>query len=1290
MNRRKRKLTWLLLIPLLLVVLLQGFLPFSTLLAGGTKQTLERNAVEIDSHLVENRKTVLENSMLDQWSAVRNESAYLETMLHTVLLGNNASMSDFLGDPALQREYSSKVFTALLNYLRQDRSCGLFLILANDLDPSVPQNYEGFFVRDSDPATKTETNSDLLLERGEKSLSRQSGIALDSAWDSCFRFEGRGNRASDEFFYTPYFAALDHSEADPESLGYWAPPFILEDHRLDNHKMITYSVPLISNGVVYGILGTEVSVKYIQNSFLPVRDLDRNQNAGYAIAIADGNGTYRALTGKGALYDAVNRSGETFTFEGTEYKGLSRVRDTVIGKQSIYAVESGLKLYDGKVPYPDTDWVLCGFVTEESVYGLGNSLYARILTTIVLCAVAGMILMFFVVRRISAPVYRLMDSVRGGLTGLESFRKSNIAEIDELHHVVENLTRSEISTEKQLLEEKERYRIAVESSNDVFFTYRARENTIEIVNSGGRDGIYPAAEAWEENILPIVSPVDRELLFDLLTGRSDALTMQIHLNTADTPDGRWVEVSANSVTDSETEERTVVGFVRDINDLKLRELERENRQKLDPVTGYYRLRHGEAVLAAARRKQPAGTLMLMDIRAFGRIVRNCGLTFGDVILNELADMTAAHCRALAGDGFVPVRAGSDELLLWLPGTETEACERMLGSLREDFARLIRADAMELGFRAGLVAAGNEPTDALIRRVRTALDEAVRTGTDTLVWTGSAKAATGRAFSEIVSESDIGNMSLASMVLNLFDRSVSVAAALDLTAARLARRFGLTDLILTVFNAEYMTGSVEYRRIPSANETEPTVFHCTETEYQKMNRTVQLRLLQPVSEAPDADAVLGAGHTETGIVFPMSDNGSYSGSIFFLGADAALLSDKSVCDLLWEIGTIIQNRVNQEHHDRSAQAKSDFLARMSHEIRTPMNGIIGMTEIALRENQTEQVRIDCLKKVRSSSDYLLNLLNDILDMSKIESGKMTLVKDGFDLGNLLEDLYPVLNGQFAKKQQHFRTDIRLTHHWFTGDALRISQVLINLLGNAAKYSGAETEILLTVTETPVDAGTSRVYFAVTDHGSGISESDRQRVFGVFEQLGNASAHRQGSGLGLAICNRLIRMMDSEIELDSVLGEGSTFSFTLELPLAEAPVTETEAAEATADLSGVRVLVAEDNALNMEIITTFLEELGCVVDGAFNGKEAVERFGAAPAGTYRMIFMDVMMPEMDGFEATRRIRTLGTPDSATVPIIACTANAFDEDIKRSLACGMNAHLSKPIEPAKLTALVRKYAG
>lgn len=407
----------------------------------------------------------------------------------------------------------------------------------------------------------------------------------------------------------------------------------------------------------------------------------------------------------------------------------------------------------------------------------------------------------------------------------------------------------------------------------------------------------------------------------------------------------------------------------------------------------------------------------------------------------------------------------------------------------------------------------------------------------------------------------------------------------------------------------------------------------------------------------------------------------------MGIEPSVYENEEDRKLLWEIGIIIQNRINRDRHDQSAQAKSDFLAHMSHEIRTPMNGIIGMTEIALKEGQTEEVRLDCLKKVKGSSKYLLGLLNDILDMSKIESGKMKLVKDDFQLDKMIGELYPLLEAKFEEKSQKYHQEIHLVNQWFYGDALRLSQVLVNLLSNAVKYSGDHTEITLTVEETRLSDGLSKLQFAVKDHGIGVSEEDRQRIFRSFEQVDRSVVGQQGTGLGLAISNRLVHMMGGTIELESQIGEGSTFRFSITLKPVSAHHVKEEVSRVERDFTGVRVLVTEDNPLNREILQYILEDMGMSVENACDGKEAVDKFTASEKGYYDLIIMDIMMPVMNGLEAAHAIRTTDHPDHKKIPIIAISANAFDEDIRRSLASGMNAHLSKPIEVDKLRETLGK---
>ena len=324
-------------------------------------------------------------------------------------------------------------------------------------------------------------------------------------------------------------------------------------------------------------------------------------------------------------------------------------------------------------------------------------------------------------------------------------------------------------------------------------------------------------------------------------------------------------------------------------------------------------------------------------------------------------------------------------------------------------------------------------------------------------------------------------------------------------------------------------------------------------------------------------------------------------------------------------------------------------------------------------------MDCLQKIQSSSNYLLGLINDILDMSKIESGKMKLEPVDFDMTEMLDTIEELIMPQISAKKIRFDRSVSLTHRWYFADRMRISQVLINLLGNAVKFTPCEGRIVLTVRELEAAEEDAQVYFAVTDTGVGIAKEEQDRVFRAFEQAGTNPSKQQGTGLGLSISSRLIQMMGSNICLDSALGEGSTFSFTI--PLALGSQVETGEEQEELSFEGRHILVVEDNELNAEIAQCLLEERGFEVECVYNGAQAVERIRSAPPGAYDVVLMDIMMPVMDGLEATRAIRAMEREDCRTLPIIAMSANAFDDDLKKSVACGMNGHLSKPVEVDKL---------
>ena len=408
-----------------------------------------------------------------------------------------------------------------------------------------------------------------------------------------------------------------------------------------------------------------------------------------------------------------------------------------------------------------------------------------------------------------------------------------------------------------------------------------------------------------------------------------------------------------------------------------------------------------------------------------------------------------------------------------------------------------------------------------------------------------------------------------------------------------------------------------------------------------------------------------------------------------GMVAALLSMSIYLYLRWQRMAEARQQVLLQDAvvaaDAANQAKSTFLFNMSHDIRTPINGIMGMLDIA-EANFDDQARVkDCLVKMRGAASHLLSLINDVLDMAKVESGTMQMLDADFDLRELLNSCCGIIEGQLNDR------DVTLTkqigpfwHPRLRGSELHIRQVLLNILSNAVKYTPDSGTINFYARETLFEEGLVHLRIEIADTGIGMSEEFLQHIFEPFTQEQQTSRTTyKGTGLGMAITKKLVDQMHGSLDVESTPGKGSTFTVRLSLPLAETAY-DTPEEEPPADLHGLHLLMAEDNELNREIAVTLLEEQGAAITTAENGREAVELFQNAPQGTFNAVLMDVMMPEMNGLEATRAIRAFEhCPPESGIPIIAMTANVFADDVKACLEAGMNSHVGKPLDMQVLAA-------
>lgn len=412
--------------------------------------------------------------------------------------------------------------------------------------------------------------------------------------------------------------------------------------------------------------------------------------------------------------------------------------------------------------------------------------------------------------------------------------------------------------------------------------------------------------------------------------------------------------------------------------------------------------------------------------------------------------------------------------------------------------------------------------------------------------------------------------------------------------------------------------------------------------------------------------------------------------------AGFLSNMDLQNMNNHLESIVQKRTGElekktEEAQVASMAKSAFLARMSHEIRTPLNAVIGMAQIA-KKSDTKEDHHAAIDEILHASRHLTDILNDVLDMAKIETGKFEMRENAFHLNRMLTDMLHIIRLRCGEKHLTLLDNVdQLPPYSILTDEMRVKQILINLLGNAVKFTGENGEIGLMIHSEEETDDTVTLTFSIRDSGIGMTEEQLQSLFVPFEQADSSIAAKfGGTGLGLTISQDIARRLGSEIKVDSRFGEGSEFRFTVAFQKAEIPEhggmdpVDTD----VPFLQGKRLLIVEDIEINRLILTELLKETGAEMDEAEDGLMAVAKIQTKPEGYYDLIFMDIQMPNMDGYEATKTIRGLDREDTDRIPIVAMTAHAYQEDMDQALAAGMNAHLTKPLDMAAILRTLKTY--
>lgn len=740
----------------------------------------------------------------------------------------------------------------------------------------------------------------------------------------------------------------------------------------------------------------------------------------------------------------------------------------------------------------------------------------------------------------------------------------------------------------------------------------------------------------------------------------------------------------------------VIGIVEDITHQKEVEQALDNARSRDSLTGLYKREYGVRLAQEHLNNRPVGehaVLMLLDMDDFGAVNQKEGNIFADAVLQEVASLL----RAETGPDQIQVRLGGDEFMLLLKHSD-KAHATTIGPRIANRVQGILADKdRDVHISVSIGMCSTEVTqdyNELYRCAESTLKYVKEHGKGQAACYLDTSNAVGMFLTQIYTEehpvNKIENLSsfagsdLISFSLDLLGKAKNLDDAVSLLLARIGNACGFDRVSIIEADRAYLTYHFAYQWARSRTRIQlGQDFYVSDEDFELCSAMYD--------EDGLADHNLREGISDFASCLHAGiwDYGEYVGSISFEVDVPGYRWTAEHRRLLQELVRLVPSFIMKSKADAVSQAKTDFLSRMSHEIRTPMNAISGMTTIAKSVVQDPVKTLDCLEKIESSNRYLLALINDILDMSRIESGKLELNYGSLDLTQLLASLDSLFHAQALEKGLTLSVkDGRTKNRPLQADGLRLNQVLVNIIGNAVKFTDCGG-ITICVEELETEPR-AVLRFSVTDTGIGIDSAAQRRIFNPFEQAEVSTASRhEGTGLGLSISFRLVQKMGGNLEVRSEPGRGSTFFFMLSFDYA-AETNDTDRKTATPaplpDFNGRNILLAEDNELNQEIAQTLLEMYGFTVTCAANGQEALDLFCSGAPGRFDVILMDIRMPFMDGLEATRRIRTSGRTDARTIPIIALSANAFDEDSKKSMASGMDGHLSKPIEIEKLLEVLR----
>lgn len=1240
------------------------------------------------------------NEKMNAYADLTDEVSRANVILAEVLEKREITVNEFLSDTGAQSMFIEKFAGEMIGVMQDSSPSGVFSLLCNDAELMTDSVFQGFYIKDAE--SLAEEDGDTVMTRGSKSVSIHYNIPLDINWQSDFEFEKK-DATQYRFFFDPVTAARKNPDRRAVDYGYWADGYMFDDG--SNERRVSYSIPLIYDKVVYGVAGITLSNEKISKMIE-----DKSFDGGIVVISSKNSAPVSGMSGSIQAFRGVDALrgiayGNQITLTSSKNSDILYRTDSVRPLDGdVRCAVSDVGLYSENSYFKGNKWYAISIKDTDSVYNAYNYTQNHLkvtMTVLFIIGIAAVLIVFFMFinqfASFSEAVNQLLENGKADyssenemfmslykkFTNMSDERRESLLAYEGEHELCTIVLKS---ADSSVLE--------YENEEDIFMIYHYDENQ---KNCFSRRSMYRNFRklVMEGQVCP---EEDINKIIAFLDGRmTEPFRARFYSKDGEI---RWNYVSAKGL-EINNEVVRVVACAKNITETVLEEQRQEELSSRDTVTGFYDGDYG-FMLAKKDALENSGefSVCIISLKNVNEFIRSEGSYYFNGVMEEIASIL----RLFKAPADIFWRMSVSDIAFYIPrrsGTQyAESLKTALSFIdRVYFSEKDESIFCGIGiFRAEKGERFSEAVD----NARLASLAAEMPSYPRMVWYSDiqydlsvqSRMISNSGFESSAEAKELENgytttENMVSYTINMLERSKNLEKAIDIIFCKIGRVLDLERIAFFDMNKE--RSSVRVFRQWSRYGREK-LFDGAFALGNGYNELVGM-----LSEVFVADKDFYASSNELSefiamlrekgklLICPVYYNDEPYAFCVYCAVERE--APEGAIKSMAELSRVISAQVISSRTASENVARSEFFSKMSHEIRTPMNAVMGITRILLDTAKLDDETRDYIEKIDSSSHYLLELINSNLELSKIESGKMTINNESFDLQTLIDDTETIIRVQTEQKGLYLAVEGSIEHRYVIGDSLKLRQVLINILGNALKFTH-EGGITLTVNETGTSGDNVCLHFSVRDMGIGISSENIDKIFDSFEQLGGKiTAKYGGTGLGLAISSAYVSMMGGKLSVSSKLGEGSDFYFDLELPIAdESRIEDKSDANLQVSIEGMRILLAEDDEMNRMIAVKLLENDGLIVETAEDGAVAVRKFEQSEVGYYDAVLMDIRMPNMDGLEATKKLRSLNKKDAKTIPVIALTANAFDEDIKKSAQCGMNGHLSKPIDIRQIRRVLK----